>query len=75
MSKIILTQELKNNKAVVIIDEQDLPDGYISIAGAFIERKNVEIAIPDKVMKNISLFNRLAKHAQECLVGSMNRKT
>ena len=67
---INLTNDLKENKAIIVSIDEKVPDGYISIAGAFIDGRDVEIAIPNKLMGNKSLFNNLARQAQNCLVNS-----
>ena len=71
MNTINLTQDLKNNKAIVILDGKELPKDYVSIAGGFVSGHDIEVAIPKELMSNRKLSNRLANQAQECLMKSM----
>jgi hypothetical protein len=67
MSKLELTKDLKDYKAIVLYKNESLPKGYISISGTFFDGREIEIAIPEELMKNIDLVNKLANQAQDCL--------
>lgn len=67
MTEINLTGTLKTYKAVVLLDWQEVPEGYVSIAGAFVRGHDMQIAIPKELVKNRELFNTLAKQALRCL--------
>ena len=71
MNTVNLTKDLKNHKAIVILDGKEPPKDYISVAGGFVSGHDVEVAIPKELMSNRKLFNTLANQAKECLMKSM----
>jgi len=71
MSKVNLTGTLKTYKAIVILDGEELPKGYV-VAAAFVFGDDTQIAIPEELMKNRELFNLLARQAQRCLLMAGN---
>jgi hypothetical protein len=70
MLKIKLTDDLKGHQAVIVRGDE-VPDGYIEIAGAFFPNGEISIAVPKKLTNQIEIINVLAKEAQKCLMGAM----
>jgi hypothetical protein len=68
MKEIKLTGTLKTYKAIVINPNESVPDDYISIAGYISNKGDYEIAVPEKIMNNKALFDKLAEQAEGVLL-------
>lgn len=67
MLKIKLTDDLKGHQAVIVRGDE-VPKGYIEIAGAFFPDGDISIAVPDQLMKKYSVIKNLADQAERCLM-------
>ena len=65
MNEVNLTEDLKIYKAVVVPNGKESPKGYIAVAGVVIAGHETRIALPEDLMGNLKLFNKLAKQAQK----------
>jgi hypothetical protein len=68
MIDVQLTGTLKTYKAIVVQPGEEVPEGYISIASAFVKGKELMIAVPEGLLNNIKLINRLSDQADWCLM-------
>ena len=67
MLKIKLTDNLKGHQAVIVRGDE-VPDGYIEIAGAFFPDGDISIAVPKHLKKKYKVIKSLADQAAECLM-------
>lgn len=73
MLKIKLTEILRKHKAVIVRGEE-VPKGYIAIAGAFFPQGEISIALPEHLIKNHKKIKELANQAEECLIRAMQER-
>ena len=71
MKELFLSQTLKDNKAVIVRDGQDCPDGYVEVAGAFTAKGEISIAVPEELMQNEKLIKKLSDEAGNCIMKYM----
>ena len=67
MLKIRLTDDLKGHQAVIVRGDE-VPKGYIEIAGAFFPNGDISIAVPDHLQKQYQVIKNLADQAAVCLM-------
>ncbi|MDY6896425.1 MAG: hypothetical protein SVO01_13560 [Thermotogota bacterium] len=72
MKDITLTKSLKENKAIVLKNGADCPEGFIEISGAFLPEGEISIAVPAKLYKQTALITKLSDEAANCIAQSMN---
>jgi hypothetical protein len=54
----------KQIKVILISDDEEIPEGYLPVAGAFIAGSEMQACIPEKIAKeNPELANQLADEA------------
>lgn len=67
MLKIKLTDDLRDHQAVIVRGDE-VPDGYIEIAGAFFPDGDISIAVPEHLYKKNAVIKRLADQAADCIM-------
>ena len=70
MLKIKLTDDLRGHQAMIVRGDE-VPNGYIEVAGAFFPDGEISIAVPEDLKKSHNVIKGLADQAVECLMQAM----
>ncbi len=65
----------KSSKAkyIIVSNDQEIPDGYVPVAGATIKGKELQVVLPEKLVRDKpELANKLIEQAEEELFSFMS---
>ena len=59
----------KDVKVIILSENEELPIGYVPVAGVFISGKEIQAAIPNRLAQDdFKLANKIAQEAQKELM-------